>query len=141
VTKIQIFEFVRKLDIPRSIQAANADPKLTPAERQVYIAIILLSFMRGFCFAGNSYLSNRLPLPTASIRVRITYLKQKGYIQVNYDGQERQIIPLKLCWRKEDLTAGQISKLLNKQVPFEVGFHTDGDVEYGVYGDYTVTTR
>ena len=67
------------------------DKDLTANEKLLYGEINALSNRDNYCWASNSYFSSLYDVAPESVSRWIRHLKEKGYINVNYDSFKRTI--------------------------------------------------
>ena len=74
--------------IPASVRY---DRRLTPNAKLLYGVIIVLSYIKNYCFADNTYLAETLNTTRRTITRLIKELKDNDYIYIVNDKHKRKI--------------------------------------------------
>jgi len=65
--------------------------KINSTEKLVYGVITSLANNKGYCYASNEYIANKINLSKRSISKAISDLKKANYIRVENDEYQRKI--------------------------------------------------
>jgi len=74
--------------------AVWSDDELSPAEKVLAGRIHALAAKEGYCWAGNSYLSEDVGVSERSIRKYLSALEERGHCEISYTRERRVLRPI-----------------------------------------------
>ena len=67
------------------------DERLKPMEKIMYVELTVLTYMKGYCYASNSYFAKLYKVHKNTVSLWLKNLERYGYIDIRYIMKDKQV--------------------------------------------------